>query len=487
DGNPANTLYFIDVNGTLAIDNTGIITGSYPTSCGALLELSSISKGFLTPRMTTGQRNLICGGAPPEGLIVYNTTTHTLDIWNGSSYAQFWDTKGNAGTNPVTDFLGTTDNQNLVIKTNGVTRATFAGTPGTVMAVSGTAASTTGVNVDMTTNPVTAAATALNGTISGASGISTTGGSASATANNGGAATGLSGTSTVTSGIGTATGVNASATTSGAANGNTFAFNGSATSAVSSNIVGVNATATSTNPGVFGSVSGAIFTANGATNTDITWGVQAVANGSSSLQSIGGSFGAFGTNNNYALAAYATGASGTNIGIDIQSQGTNSIGLRVGTSFTPTTAISVTNATATGIDITGAPTSINASSTIQTSGLVSGGTVNSNGNLTVSGTSTLGSGGSPINKEYIVEVAIGAFTVNANSSFSWTITGGGLSGLQNQDAVIGEFSDPTLVNNFCTWSAGVTAANQVRVNISNTTGGNVNVPACTLRITVIDN
>ncbi|MDP4219851.1 MAG: hypothetical protein Q8896_05390, partial [Bacteroidota bacterium] len=32
DGNPANTLYFIDVNGTLAIDNTGIITGSYPTS-----------------------------------------------------------------------------------------------------------------------------------------------------------------------------------------------------------------------------------------------------------------------------------------------------------------------------------------------------------------------------------------------------------------------------------------------------------------------
>ncbi|MDP4221589.1 MAG: hypothetical protein Q8896_14230, partial [Bacteroidota bacterium] len=116
-------LYCIDVNGTLSIDNTGIITGSYPTSCGALLELSSISKGFLTPRMTTGQRNLICGGAPPEGLIVYNTTTHTLDIWNGSSYAQFWDTKGNAGTNPVTDFLGTTDAQDLIFRTTNTERA----------------------------------------------------------------------------------------------------------------------------------------------------------------------------------------------------------------------------------------------------------------------------------------------------------------------------------------------------------------------------
>jgi hypothetical protein len=30
-----------------------------------------------------------------------------------------WDLTGNSGTNPATDFLGTTDNQPLVIRTNG--------------------------------------------------------------------------------------------------------------------------------------------------------------------------------------------------------------------------------------------------------------------------------------------------------------------------------------------------------------------------------
>lgn len=32
--------------------------------------------------------------------------------------AQAWNTTGNSGTNPSTNFLGTTDNQPLVLKTN---------------------------------------------------------------------------------------------------------------------------------------------------------------------------------------------------------------------------------------------------------------------------------------------------------------------------------------------------------------------------------
>jgi hypothetical protein len=262
---------------------------------------------------------------------------------------------------------------------------------------------------------------------------------------------------------------------------------GAASSSSSFDVQGVRGTASALGAGVFGSVHGGLFLSNGAPITNITWGVEASANAAGGLQALGGTFAASGASINAGVLGVATGVTGLNVGVDIQAQGANSIGMRVGTSFTPTTGISVTGAASTGINITGAPVSINASSTIQTSGLVSGGTVNSNGNLTVSGTSTLGAGGTPINKEYIQEIAIGAFTVNSNSQFSWTVTGGALSGLQNQDAVIAEFSDPTLVTSFCTWSAGVTAPNQVRVNISNATGGNVSVPACTLRFTIIDN
>lgn len=58
--------------------------------------------------------------------------TDSLFYWiNGVAYGQVlpivqgWSTLGNAGTDPTVNFLGTTDGQDLVIKTNGVERARF--------------------------------------------------------------------------------------------------------------------------------------------------------------------------------------------------------------------------------------------------------------------------------------------------------------------------------------------------------------------------
>ncbi|WP_166922320.1 hypothetical protein [Flavobacterium poyangense] len=48
----------------------------------AVLELESKTKGFLTPRMTTVDRDKIV--SPAIGLIVYNTTTNRLEVWNGT-------------------------------------------------------------------------------------------------------------------------------------------------------------------------------------------------------------------------------------------------------------------------------------------------------------------------------------------------------------------------------------------------------------------
>ena len=47
----------------------------------ALLDLTSHNRGFLPPRMTTAEKNAIPN--PATGLIVYDTTDSTLQIWNG--------------------------------------------------------------------------------------------------------------------------------------------------------------------------------------------------------------------------------------------------------------------------------------------------------------------------------------------------------------------------------------------------------------------
>lgn len=55
--------------------NVGI--GTTPNAV-ALLHLASTTKGFLPPVMTTTQKNAI--SSPPEGLVVYDSTLHTLCV-----------------------------------------------------------------------------------------------------------------------------------------------------------------------------------------------------------------------------------------------------------------------------------------------------------------------------------------------------------------------------------------------------------------------
>jgi hypothetical protein len=45
----------------------------------AIVDMGSTTQGFLPPRMTTTQRNAIT--SPAEGLVIYNTTTHKLNVY----------------------------------------------------------------------------------------------------------------------------------------------------------------------------------------------------------------------------------------------------------------------------------------------------------------------------------------------------------------------------------------------------------------------
>lgn len=93
----------------------------------AILDLTSSDKGMLTPRMTQAQRQSMfpVPDAASKGMIVYQTdATEGFYYYDGanwnllSSDAKGWSTTGNAGTDPVVNFLGTTDNKDLVIRTN---------------------------------------------------------------------------------------------------------------------------------------------------------------------------------------------------------------------------------------------------------------------------------------------------------------------------------------------------------------------------------
>jgi hypothetical protein len=56
--------------------------GTLTPSSRAILELNSVTQGLLLPRMTTAQRDAIT--TPPAGLMVYDTTTNKVSVFNGT-------------------------------------------------------------------------------------------------------------------------------------------------------------------------------------------------------------------------------------------------------------------------------------------------------------------------------------------------------------------------------------------------------------------
>lgn len=90
-------------------------------SSKGMLDLSSTTNGFLPPRMTSAQKDAIL--TPAEGLIVYQTDSPSgLYIFNGRAWVAIygWSLTGNSGTDTTANFIGTTDNTNLIFKRNNV-------------------------------------------------------------------------------------------------------------------------------------------------------------------------------------------------------------------------------------------------------------------------------------------------------------------------------------------------------------------------------
>ncbi|MFN4235084.1 MAG: hypothetical protein ACK4IK_09795 [Bacteroidia bacterium] len=125
--------------------NVGINTTGAAPNASAMLDIDAApanNRGLLIPRVALTATNAVGPIAgPAQSLLVYNTATAGTPpnnvtpgfyYWNGAAWVRLlnntgnngvgWLTTGNAGTTVASNFLGTTDNIPLAIRTNNVER-----------------------------------------------------------------------------------------------------------------------------------------------------------------------------------------------------------------------------------------------------------------------------------------------------------------------------------------------------------------------------
>lgn len=108
--------------------------GSNPSQINksSILELESQRQGLLLPRIPGGNLNLAPLNTAPDGMIIYVVDSASLfirkhNLWQRMSADSVsntgnWNINGNTGLDSTKNFLGTTDQQALLLKTNNVER-----------------------------------------------------------------------------------------------------------------------------------------------------------------------------------------------------------------------------------------------------------------------------------------------------------------------------------------------------------------------------
>lgn len=108
--------------------NVGVNADGSAPHLSALLDVDASAlpangkRGLLIPRMTSTERAAI--PMPATGLLVYDATLNAFWYFDGTAWVPLlasntgWGILGNAGTNPATNFLGTTNNVAFAVRVN---------------------------------------------------------------------------------------------------------------------------------------------------------------------------------------------------------------------------------------------------------------------------------------------------------------------------------------------------------------------------------
>ncbi len=127
-------LFIYKVNAQVGINNTS-------PDASSILDVTATDKGVLLPRVSLASTSDVTTIASPEtSLLIYNTNAAITGTgaegvgyyyYNGSNWVKLiaglnsgnnWYLSGNAGTNSSNNFVGTTDAQSFVIRTNNIER-----------------------------------------------------------------------------------------------------------------------------------------------------------------------------------------------------------------------------------------------------------------------------------------------------------------------------------------------------------------------------
>jgi hypothetical protein len=87
-GTSTDAGFRLDVNGTARVQSTLKVGATTTQNASAVLDVESTTRGFLPPRMTTAQRDLIA--TPAAGLVIYNTSTNKHQGYNGTTWNDFY-------------------------------------------------------------------------------------------------------------------------------------------------------------------------------------------------------------------------------------------------------------------------------------------------------------------------------------------------------------------------------------------------------------
>ena len=134
---PSILLFLVALTLTCSSQNIGINTTGVNADPSSALDIVSSNKGLLVPRVAlTALNSPLPVTAPLASLLVYNTATSGAFpnnvvpgyyYWDGTKWVSLsgaisgglnWSLLGNSGTNATTNFIGTTDANDLVFKTN---------------------------------------------------------------------------------------------------------------------------------------------------------------------------------------------------------------------------------------------------------------------------------------------------------------------------------------------------------------------------------
>jgi trimeric autotransporter adhesin len=151
----------------LSYANAQMKLGNNPTTtnANALLELESTNKGLLLPRIALANTSSPTPlPAHIAGMVVYNTANNGIvspgfycndgTNWLKSSnltYSNVWGLTGNLGTNTTSNFIGTTDNMDILFRRNNV-KAGLLSQANTVFGVNSMLATTGNYNVAVGVN-----------------------------------------------------------------------------------------------------------------------------------------------------------------------------------------------------------------------------------------------------------------------------------------------------------------------------------------------